>query len=210
MKIVPNALGGDVATWAGVAASWASTFVALLSAGAVFYVGLQSHRLVKSQKKIADAARRREAFVVLRLMGPDVVAVLGLADSAAQLLYEIISEEQYRSNPAIRRLVKDELARMNFPVIDTLTDRIHVLEPTYAEAAAHAIASLRVLQVVSTNAAEATPTGDNDETLDRLCSTAFRLLRTEVRLLLHSVKLLQLAHPTSELISKVGGADTGR
>lgn len=183
----PNAVA-----W-GDAATWAAAVIGLAGSAAVFYLGWQAQRLAYAQARQAEESRRREAFVVLRLMSPDVMAIISKVDVYATWLKTGFPLEDYLRVPRLRESVAEAMAAMRLPVVESLLGRIHVLDPHYAQAAAHAVACLMVLKHVSETAIGNPQDPEHQADFDKRNAATLALLQTEISLLLESLQLLRTA-----------------
>jgi len=189
--------------WAALGA-WAAAVVAGVSAFAVFYLGRQANKLATSQASQAEAERFREAYVVLRLIGPDAFAMLPKADVAHHYVTEQVTEEQYVNDVRLRHAVAAQFKQVKLPNIESVLHRIHVLDPPCAGAAAHSVATLRILRHLSDAAAEdrgGVP--DLREAIDRRNRAALALIRNEANLLVTSLQLLHDAQPVRAFPERV-------
>lgn len=184
-------------SWGNVA-TWAAAVAAMLSACAVFYLGLQANALAKAQESVATTQRKSEAFVVMRLIGPDAFAMLPLIEVVKEFVTDKFTEDQFLNDPRLRNGIREMFNEISFPMMEKLLDRLQVLEPACAEAAAHAVATLKVIQLLCSSTIGNPQLPDGKAAFDKRNRASLQLLRTEVKILYFSVKLLHDARPLSQ------------
>jgi hypothetical protein len=184
-------------TWGDVG-TWATVVVALLSALAVFYLGRQANRVAVAQHEVAERERARKAFVIQRLIAADVLAAIPRVDALHYFLMEYATVDVYINDIGTRQAVADLAGSIELPILDTLVDRVHVLDEGPAQAAAHSIAGIRMLKFLSQSTI--TPILEHrglEQQQAEKRGAVFRLMRTEVAIVAASLDVLHHWSPRS-------------